>query len=145
MTKTIKEIGLFFENIDYVIIPNHYFTLFSIEDIETSIHRVAANAIMRYNTANTASFILRKEANDDFDRFETDIDLIHYKGGTLFHRILNYNDITQIRLIYDDGSIEEFSVAWEDENGREDRNELQKSAITKDNDLFVSIHRNPKA
>lgn len=141
MNKIIKDIELTFENIDYVVIPNHYFMSFSLENVKIDVCRVAANAIMRYQKIETTDFILKKEANYNFESFDTNIDLIHYKGNTLFDRIINYKDITHIKLLYNDDSFENFAVVWEDEENNECRNKLQTAVITEEGNLYVRIQK----
>lgn len=139
MNKIVKDIELTFENIDYVVIPNRYFSIFSLQKVETSVSRVAVNAILRYQEAGFVTIKLNKEANSEFENFYTNIDLAHYKGDTLFERIINYNDITSIKLLYEDDSSEEFAVAWEDEKDNECRNKLQIATLDKDGNLCIRI------
>ena len=142
MNQIIKNIEITFENIDYVVIPNQYFSDFYMEDIRTNIYRVAMNAIIRYQTASSVRFILNKEVNDDFESFVADIHMVQHEGVSLFDRIFNYNDITCIKLIYEDDSAEEFTVEWEDNGDRVDRNSFQHSSMTEDGNLCVLISKN---
>lgn len=136
------QLEITFENIDYVVIPIHYFSDFCIEDIRTNTHCVAMNTIIRCQTASSVIFTLKKMVNDDFKNFVSDIHTVQYCGDTLFQRISNYRDISHIKLIYDGDSFDEFSVEWEDDGDREDRNKLQHSSMTEDENLCVYISKN---
>ena len=73
--------------------------------------------------------------NDAFETFEKDLDMVHYDGDTLFDRIINYRDIAQIRILYEDSPYEDITIEWEEEEGNEYRNKLQFCKITADGDL----------
>ena len=141
MNKLVKNIELTFENMDYIEIPNQYFSNFSLENIETNIRRVAVNAIMRYQKARSVIFELRKEANEDFENFDRDMNMVDYNGDTLFDRIIDYNDIVDINLIYEDDSSEKFAVEWDDECDDKYKNKLQISTITENGNLCVQIQK----
>ena len=65
MSKSVKSIELTFENIDYIVIPAHFFLDFMLEDVKVKICRAAVNAILRYNSTDKLMFVLKKEVNDN--------------------------------------------------------------------------------
>ena len=141
MSKSVKSIELTFENIDYIVIPAHYFLDFLLEDVKTKICRAAVNAILRFNSTDKLMFVLKKEVNEVALTFEGDIYVMQCEGATLFERISTYCDLTHIKFIYEDETSEEYSVVWEDEDNNEYRNRFQKTTITEDGHLCVEIHR----
>ncbi len=141
MSKSVKSIELIFENIDYIVIPAHFFLDFMLEDVTVKICRCAVNAILRFNSTDKLMFVLKKEVNEVASSFEGDVHVIQYEGATLFERISIYSDLTHIKFVYEDESSEEYSVAWEDDDNNEDRNRLQKATITEDGNLCVEIRR----
>lgn len=141
MSKDICFVEISFENIEYIKIPAHYFKDFELADIRTTVRRAAANAVLRYATANSVSLEFEPEANQDGKSFEGDVHSIQYENGCLFDR-LQQNDITEIKLIYADETEEEFSVVWADAEDNEYRNRLQSSFINDSGRLRVQIQEN---
>lgn len=141
MSKSVKSIELTFENIDYIVIPAHFFLDFMLEDVKVKICRAAVNAILRYNSTDKLMFVLKKEVNEVASNLEGDVHAIQCEGATLFERISIYNDLTHIKFVYEDESSEEYSITWEDEDNNEYRNGLQKATITEDGNLCVEIRR----
>lgn len=136
MSKRIKDIEISFENLEYIKIPDNYFLDFSMENVQNVIYRAAANAILQYQSVGNVYFILKNDANKDYIKFDKDF---YDEEKNLFERIIQYKDITDITLIYDDNSLEEFTVQWEDENNRDDRNKLQVAYLTEDGNLYLQI------
>lgn len=142
MSKSVKDVEITFENIDYIIVPSQYFLDFSFEDIHTEIHRAAINAILRYSVVKSLKFVLKKEVNDVARSLEGDVHCVHYGEDTLFDRIHTHHDITHVKLIYMDDTFEEFAAEWEDDGDDEYRNLLQQTSINEDGNLLVTIQKN---
>ena len=140
MSKDVRFIEITFENLDYVVIPAHYFREFELTDIRTTVRRAAANAILKCTVVNSVMFELDPEVNKDAAAFEGSVYCISTGEGSLFDRLQN-RDITQMKLIYADKTEEEFSVAWEDEENDEYRNRLQRTLINSAGQLCVQIMR----
>ena len=138
MAISLKSIELTFENIDYIIIPVQYFADdFGIHIIINSCS-VSENMVSNRKTAESVMFVLKKAANHAALTFAGDVHVMQYEGESLFERICRYSDITHIKMIYEDETFEEYTVAWEeDQTGC--RNLLQKSYITDDGNIKVVI------
>lgn len=140
MSQDVRFIEITFENLDYIVIPAHYFREFELTDIRTTVRRVATNAILKCAVVNSVMFELNLEANKDAGAFEGSVCCISTEEGSLFDRLQN-RDITQMKLIYADKAEEEFSIAWEDEENDEYRNRLRRTLINPAGQLYVQIMR----
>ena len=128
MKKFLSYIELTFENIDYIIIPAQYVTDIRIGDITTC----------RCNTAESVELTLNKEVNDAAKTFTGDVYVMQSEGASLFERISKYRDITHVRMIYEDDTFEEYTLARE-EDSTGFRNLLQKTSIIENGDMKVTI------
>lgn len=138
MSQDVRFIEVTFENLDYITIPAPYFYDFQMTDIQTSVRRVAANAILKYSLVNSVIFELKAEANKDAVTFEGDFYCGDSEDDGLFQRLQN-RDITHIDLIYADKSREQFSIVWEDDGDDEYHNRLQSSSVNAEGRLCVQI------
>ena len=89
----LKNITFVLENCDCFTIDGKYIGDFLVEDIRTSIQRIACNAIMKMDTVHTFAIEIHKDANKERCPFgfEDDKELT-------FDRLISYNDITQIEF-----------------------------------------------
>lgn len=138
MSQDVRFIEITFENLEYITIPAPYFYDFQLTDIQTSVRRAAANAILKYSIANTVIFELKAEANKDAVTFEGDFNFVNAEDDGLFQR-LHARDITHIDLIYADKSREQFSIVWEDDGDDEYHNRLQSAFLNAEGRLCVKI------
>lgn len=138
MSQDVRFIEITFENLDCITIPAPYFYDFQLTDIQTSVRRAAANAILKCSVANSVIFELKAEANKDAVTFEGDFYCVDAEDDGLFQRLQD-RDITHIDLIYADKSRERFSIVWEDDGDDEYHNRLQSASLNAEGRLCVQI------
>ena len=134
MAKYIKEAKIGFENCEVIKLPIEAFENLLIQDISQEIYRCACNAVGKF-TKGEIYFCLFKSADREHRVFEDCNDVT-----TVFKRIDNGCDITDIELIYEDGTTEDIYAKWDGES--EYSNINQHSKITDRGDLKVYIGRN---
>lgn len=139
MNKTISQIDITFENVDYVVIPYEYFQSFLIENVVVNKSRKSNGDTKQMNMAGSVSFVLKSSADKQED-FKECIYTRLLSSGSLFDRILQ-NDISILRLIYTDGTTEDFYPVWEDDGETDEINILQKSSIDTNGNLIVRISK----
>ncbi|MGN5457063.1 MAG: hypothetical protein ACI4XN_13790 [Candidatus Kurthia intestinigallinarum] len=138
----LKEITFVFENCECITIDGKYIGDFLVEDIRTSIQRIASNAINKMDVAHIFAIEIHKDADKarhPFD-FETD-------DGSVFNRFTSWDDITSIEFELVDKYPEEgqeliiehynYFVHWVGEDNQE--NDAQKSYISKVGNLYIVI------
>lgn len=138
----LKEITFVLENCDCITIDGKYIGNFLVEDIRTSIQRIACNAINKMDIANTFAIEIHKDANKE----RCVLGCEDYKQMT-FDRFTAWNDITSIEFELVEEYVEEgkepivehydYYVNWVGENDQE--NEAQKSYISKVGNLYIVI------
>lgn len=134
MAKYIKEVKIGFENCEVIKLPTTAFEQLLVQDIEQEVYRCACNAIGKFTKAEIY-FCLFKDADREHRVFENCNDVT-----TVFKRIGDGFDITDIELIYEDGTSEDIYAKWDGES--EYSNINQHSRITNRGDLKVYIGRN---
>ena len=128
----IKEIELVFENCESMTVPRNVIGQFDVEDVCTHIHRVAANAISKYQVANKIAIEIFSEFDSEY--FPFDVHDEDWKDSR-FHRIVTCNDITSIEVVYQDDTRDIF---YADFDGEYD-NANQKSMISSLGNLYIVI------
>lgn len=142
----LKYIEFILENCDSIKIEGKYIGNFLVEDIKTSIQRIACNAINRMDTANTFVIEIHKDANKEryqFDQTQRE----DFKQMT-FDRLTSSNDITSIEFELEEAYPSEQSAApcrehyhyyvkWEGESDY--TNEAQKTYLSMDGNLYIVI------
>lgn len=132
----LKNITFTFENCDMITIDGKYIGNFLVDEIKTSIQRVACNAIMKMDIAKVIAIEIHKDANKERCALGCD----NWKQMT-FDRFLEYDDITSIELTLDDGDGNctdyDYYVDWVGDSDME--NEAQHSYVSKDNNLYIVI------
>ena len=132
--KEIKTITLEFENVDDMTFEPKDFVYFSIDDIWTEI-RTCGYGIDKFVHADTVEMQIKWEANDWHEPFE-------YSNSKhdefKFDRIQDYDDITHIAVVYDDGTTERYVVNWEDASEYGEENKKQIS-VTINDGLLIRI------
>lgn len=134
----LKEITLVLENCECITIDGKYIGDFLVEDIRTSIQRIACNAIDKMDVAYTFAIEIHKDANklhSEFDR------------KPIFDRLISWDDITSIQFelfqdYVEDGQepiVEHYDyyVHWTGESNQE--NDSQKSYISNVGNLYIVI------
>jgi hypothetical protein len=145
MVTKLKSITFNFENCDYITIDGKYIGYFLVEDIRTSIERVAINAIMKMNTAYTFAIEIHKDANKERYAFGQ-IDCERLKEIT-FDRFKAYDDITSIEFELEERYVDEgemphiehynYYVNWTGDSDY--TNDSQTSYISDDGNLYIVI------
>ena len=124
--KHIKSIDIICENCEVFNIPAKYIGYIDIIGIERNIHRIAVNAI-----------------RDSLRAKEIAIEIFSEIGKDIIDRLINYNDITALELIYTDKSSEIIYVNYKDESDRLGAENLnQDSYISKLGNLYIKIIEN---
>ena len=138
--KNVKSVNLVLENCEVINIEAKYFGQLLLEKIRTKVYRVAMNSISRMQVVNRVAIELFSEANVPYDSFGEE------SRETIFDRLTNYNDITQIELLYDDEGkdTELFIVNWVDGDKCGCTNKLQKSYTSKPGNLYILIGKDMK-
>ena len=132
----VKYIKLVFENCEEVRIDERYIGYMAITDFREEIARVAMNAICKFRTADEVAIEIFSEANKPFVSFG------HDTGKTIFERIMAWNDITHINIVYEDGDEEYIGVNYDeglDEGKLGAQNILQTSELSSLGNLYLVI------
>lgn len=137
----IKKIGFTLENCDYITIDGKHVGDISLSDIQTSIRRIASNAIEKMETCNDFSIEIHKDANVTHKQFGCDTGEIG-----VFERLMFSPDITRITVTLVNKlepmiSREEkfdYYVTW---TGDSDWiSTAQKTYLSKCGNLYIVIH-----
>lgn len=129
----LKNITFTFENCEMITIDGKHIGNFLVDEIKTSIQRIACNAIMKMDIAKVIAIEIHKDANKSTHTFGRKL--------MTFDRFLEYDDITSIEFALDDGNGNctnyDYYVDWVGDSDME--NEAQHSYVSKDNNLYVVI------
>ena len=135
----LKNITFTFENCDRITINGKYIGDFLVDEIKTSIQRVASNAIMKFDIAYEFAIEIHKDANKErssFDFWDHNDD-----KHMIFDRFSKWADITRIDFVLEgsDGSETDYSYTtnWVGDSDME--NDAQHSYVSKDNNLYIVI------
>lgn len=141
----LKYIEFVFENCDSIKIEGKYIGDFLVDNLETSIKRIACNSIDKIDVANTVVIEIHKDANKE--RYQFDQDHIENFKQMTFDRFKAYGDITSIQFELEEDYIEEGQVArreyydyyvdWTGDS--EYTNEAQKTYLSKEGNLYIVI------
>jgi len=144
MGKYVKLIDLTFENVQGLKIPAQYIGSFKIAKIEKEIQRIASNSIEEIQWANEV--FLEIVGNPRLYNHEYN-PLFDYHPFCLadelptFGRALEFDDITDIVVEYEDGSNETYYVYYECSGGS-DENIMQQTRVGKNGSLYILIGKN---
>ena len=138
----LKEITFVLENCDHITIDGKYIGDFLVEDIRTSISRIACNAIDKMDVIHTFAIEIHKDANKERYPFGFKED-----KELTFDRLVSYDDITSIDFKLIEDYVEEgqeptmehyhYYIYW---TGEDDyTNESQKSYISNVGNLYIVI------
>ena len=134
--KNISYIEFVFENCEEARVDAKHIGKLAITDIRDEIGRVACNAICKVRTANEVAVEIFSEANQRLSSFDTSTD------KSIFDRILEWNDITHINVVYEDGEEEYICVNYDeglDEGKLGAQNILQTSKLSGLGNLYLVI------
>ena len=134
MKITVTEFEIGFENVEAVKIPPKYV-------MDVRISGVTEFCIMMNNEEKLCVWLKAKDAKRVFMVIDKAV-----KGKVttnydkeFWARILNYPDITDIKVKYSDGMEENIYVAWEDGNAGGEINALQKNYFDNEGNLVIEI------
>lgn len=135
MTK-VKELELVLENCEYIKIPTKHLANIVIEGIDIRVRRNAINNIEKLQTASSIYLnIIKPETIKTLGLFgEADEESL-----SCSKRILQYEDITSVVVVYEDNTKEEYFVDWDWDNDY--LNNYQDTQIAKNGNLHVLINR----
>lgn len=140
----LKYITFVLENCDVITIDGKYIGTFLVDDIQTSISRVACNSIMKMDIANTIVIEIHKDANKKRCPFGSNF---NDNGHMTFDRFKECNDITSIEFKLEETYVEKekepyieeynYFVDWVGDNDY--INEAQTTYISNDKNLYIVI------
>lgn len=136
MYRYIKKIELLFENCEQVTLPVSALGCVVIRSINMEIFRGAINAIYEGFYADEVALEILPNANEvgSNDTFDDG-------AKTILERIMAWNDVTLINVIYDTG--EELCLSVDYDDGGDDRlgapNVNQKTYLSKNGALYLVI------
>lgn len=141
----LKFIEFVFENCDSIKIEGKYIGDFLIDNLKTSIKRIACNSIEKIDVAKTVAIEIHKDANKERCQFDQD-HIENFKQMT-FDRFKAYGDITSIQFELEEDYVEEgqlprrecydYYVDWTGDS--EYTNEAQKTYLSKEGNLYIAI------
>ena len=127
--KQLDYIVIGFENVENIVISAENVATFMFDKIvESRAKSWYTESCYINKMAYSSCIVLRPEANVEMPDWQEEI--------TVFNRILKFNDITDVELVYDDKTNEYISVRWDD---GEYSNSYQTSKLTEDNHLVIVI------
>lgn len=124
----IKSINIVFENLEVVVVPVDYISVFVINDISENF--VYTNTTLCYFSCKK----LHMRIKNEFDM--TLVDEIYGERNS-FQRIINFNDIVAVEIIFENDVSETVYVDWWDMCEYENLN--QSTEILSDGSLSISI------
>lgn len=143
MMNKIKEIELVFENVESIVIPSDRINHLSFGNLETRLNgdnifdadKVELRIL--YNHSSELDYNAL-DYHDPLGMFTNNTTSNHVNDRpNILGRIVNYNDIVNIKIVSDDGQVKYVYVPWEDGNSWED-NQAQRS-VGRDGILEVKI------
>lgn len=130
----LKEITFVFENCDCITIDGKYIGDFLVDELNTSIQRIACNSIEQMDGANVVVVEIHKDANKE--RYPFAQTNWEDSKHMVFDRFVEYDDITSIEFKLDDKDYS-YYVDWVGDDDYE--NEAQSSYVSKDGHLYLVI------
>lgn len=136
----LNSIEFIFENCDCIEISGAYVGDFIVDDIVTSIQRIACNSIEEMQTAKTIAMEIHKDANKP--RYEFEQEQINSFRQMTFDRFTAYNDVTAIEFeLFNEHTNElkhfHYYVDWCGDSDYE--NSAQSVYISKQGNLYLVI------
>lgn len=141
----LKYIEFIFENCDSIKIEGKYIGYFLVDDLETSIKRIASNSIEKMDSANIIAIEIHKDANKE--RYAFGQNHIEDFKEMIFDRFKKYGDITSIQFELEEDYVKEggeprreyydYYTTWFGDSEYE--NEAQKIYLSKSGNLYIVI------
>lgn len=141
----LKYIEFTFENCDAIRIDGEYIGAFLVEDIKTSIERIACNSIDKIDVAKTVAIEILKAANKE--RYQFGLIQDEELRQMTFDRFRKWDDITNIQFELTEDLVKNtkppyiehynYYVDWTGDS--EYTNEAQKTCIDDDGNLCILI------
>lgn len=132
--KEVKSIALVLENCEVITIAREHIGKFHCKDITSTIARIACNSISKKQYCGEFYLEMHKNADGHYSSFGEESD------ETVFKR-LAYDDITRIKIIYEDDTVEYYIMPWEDADITGCNNEYQTSYVSKCGNMYICICR----
>ena len=130
--RDVKKIEIIFENCEYIEFTPKDFGIFLLDDITTSISRIACNSISELKHAKTVALeIFDTKLNSTYNPFG-----IESESKTIKSRFALCDDITSIEITFADDSKQEYYVEWGND---EYTNEHQKTELGENGNLYIVI------
>ena len=142
MSKRVESVEITFENLDYINIPVEYFGEFYITGMQTTVERLALNAILQRTRADQIEFELLARVDVALSDMTRDLSFLPEENLSPLKRIENRRDISYLDIYYDDGSSDQFYLPWEDiEDERHNRllRSLLQTQRSDDGNLTITI------
>ena len=98
MSKRVESIEITFENLDYINIPAEYFGEFYITGIQTTVERLALNAIVQRTRADQIEFELLARVDVALSDMSRDLSFLPEENLSLLKRIENRKDIAYLDI-----------------------------------------------
>ena len=131
-----KSITLILENCETISLERKFIGTFFLNDIQERIARIAVNSIAKQKMADELILEIFSDANNvDYYPFgDTDDGAIR-----IFDRLTEYGDITSVEIVWEDESIDDILVPWND--AHECFNEYQKYYLSKNGNLYIVVSK----
>lgn len=147
----IKQIDFVLENCEVVSIPGYYIGFIDINDIKTSISRVACNCVMEMKVCYDFAVEIHRDANKKYAPFDVDDP---ERITSTFDRLTKWRDITSIELTltnndYYEEDFDEYNeirkifLHWTGDNEFENAGQL--CYINKSGDLYITVNDGTKS
>ncbi|MGN0169147.1 MAG: hypothetical protein ACI39H_00100 [Lachnospiraceae bacterium] len=134
MSEKVRAIEIVFENLDYVFIPQEHLGAVSLDDISVSIGRVAMNAVLKRTIAKSVYLQIMNTFQCDGMKHDSFSDI--YEN---FDKRIYENDITYLRIHYENELYEDILVPWQDRKDNKYKNCLQKTEQDEEGNIIVRI------
>lgn len=140
-----RQVELVFSACDGVMIDKKYLGSFWCNEIMRTVRRVASNSVLEGLYCGELFLEVHKSLNmhpSSWDMyFEPESGRPGKSETPVFDRIVNTPDITAVRILYEDDSLDYIFVPWEDREDNRYQNGLQESAISAAGHLYLSVSR----
>ena len=140
----LRYIELTLENCEVVTIDGKYIGDYLVDDISTSISRLACNWVGKVDWAGLVAIEIHKDAGEEYY-------FLDGRKGNKFSRLTTWNDITHIDIcleedVGDDSATSQtysYAIDWDDSNDGENKN--QESYISDLGNLYIYINSKKSA
>lgn len=139
MDTTIKRIGIGYENCDMFYVNSEHLILILMSEITTGFFMKKDAKFTRFKIAGETYLVIHRDA-DNLTEMEKPV-----SKEKAFQRTVRWNDITDIKIEYADGTEEFIDVAYETiDPDKDGPNIYQTSCLNANNHLLIAISKDPK-